>query len=175
MSSSPPSCTRISVPDTHAGLPSMPLFSSPPSPAPTCYTLSITGQHQSTPGAYTPDYCRYRFLNRKIYTLNIAVNTGKSIGMRELLGLRAPWTVYTCSLNAVPDQACFKWKSAHKINYFFFCYHHLTLSFSLSQPYCQEMCAAHQSGIFLIMKNVSSSVVDNQVLLSFSLRFTYDR
>lgn len=56
-----------------------------PSPAPTCYTLSITDQHQSTPGAYTPDYCRYRFLNRKIYTLNITVNTGKSIGMSELL------------------------------------------------------------------------------------------
>lgn len=104
------------VPAKHAGLPSMPpspprLLPSP-SPAPKCYTLSITGQHQSTPGGYTPDYCRYRFLNRKIYTLNIAVNTGKSIGMSELLlleGLKAPSrrTVYTCSLNAAGNLACF--------------------------------------------------------------------
>lgn len=29
------------------------------------------------------------------------------------------------------------------------------------RPRCQEMGATHQSGIFLIMKNVSFSVVDN--------------
>lgn len=91
-------------------LPRMPasLLPSPTPGLPTCYMLSITGQHQSTPHAYTPDYCRYGFLNRKIYTLNIAVNTGKSIGMSELLlllGLRASSrrTVYACSLNAVGD------------------------------------------------------------------------
>lgn len=93
--SSPSSCSRIlSTPTTPTIIPSrprMPAFPSmPPHPllafrpspsaAPKCYTLSITGQHQSTPGAYTPDYCRYGFLNRKIYTLNITVNTGKSIG-----------------------------------------------------------------------------------------------
>lgn len=77
------------VPASHVGLHSTPrrAASTPalsPSPVSKCYTLSITGQHQSTPGAYTPDYCRYRFLNRKIYSLNIAVNTGKSIGMSQI-------------------------------------------------------------------------------------------
>ena len=64
---------------------------------------------------------------------------------------------------------------AHKINDFAIITRLLFFSVINGKPYCQEMCAAHQSGIFLIMKNVSSSVVDNQVLLSFSLRFTYDR
>lgn len=76
------------VPASHVGLPSMPPEAAyapalSPSPASKCYTLSITEQHQSTPGAYTPDYCRYRFLNRKIYSLNITVNMGKSIGMSQ--------------------------------------------------------------------------------------------
>lgn len=43
------------------------------------------------------------------------------------------------------------------------------------QPYCREMRPAHRAGIFIIMKNVSFPVLDSQVLLSFSLRFTHDR
>lgn len=130
-------------PPQHASSP-RPLPS--PSPATKCYTLSITGRHQSTPAAYTPDYCRYRFLNRKIYTLNITVNTGKSIGMSELLlllGLKAPSrrTVYTCSLNALGNLARFNGRG-HKINDFAIITSCVVSSAISRQPCCQEMCAA---------------------------------
>lgn len=78
-------CLSLLLPDFCFPPACQPLHASSPSPALKCYMLSITGRHQSTLGAYTPDYCRYRFLNRKIYTLNITVNTGKSIGMSEHL------------------------------------------------------------------------------------------
>ena len=44
----------------------------------------------------------------------------------------------------------------------------LPFSRSPTHTYFLEICAAQQSGIFLIMKNVSVSGVDKQVLLSFS-------
>ena len=55
------------------------------------YTLSITPA-LAPPRTYTPDYCQYRFLNRKIYTLNMAVNTEQSVACASV---SLAWSAHT--------------------------------------------------------------------------------
>lgn len=142
-----------------AGLPSM-----PPS---TCYTLSITAQHQSTPAANTADYCSYRFLNRKIYSLNITVDTRESIEMSEWRRGRtrrdpSHRTPQTCPVNTGADQETVPQPvSLSATNRAALSSETLTNGHGLNYEKCPPPRIVPPE--------------EQQVLLSFSLCFTYDR